>query len=229
MSVPEPRVRPTENGAPPAAAPRRRRFELRRDAPRVALVLLGLLVLDLVLWLALVRPVRRDLAALEERQQNAAVVERQVRQQLEDLRGLRAHVRGVEQGIDRFFDEMLATRQERLVPFQEALADVGRDFNVVPRSVAINYEELQQEGIDAVGFSFPLSGGYENLRRFLARLEQVDQFLIVRQVALGGDREGGRALQLGVDIETYFNAPERAAAEAAAPPARRRGQRPGRR
>jgi hypothetical protein len=59
-----------------------------------------------------------------------------------------------------------------------------------------------------MAFSFPLTAGYENLRQFLARLEEIDQFLIVRQVALGGGQEGGRLLQLSVDVETYFNAPE---------------------
>jgi Tfp pilus assembly protein PilO len=59
-----------------------------------------------------------------------------------------------------------------------------------------------------LGFSFPLSGGYENLRTFLARLEALDQFLIVREVALRGGREGGTALELSVNVETYFNAPD---------------------
>jgi hypothetical protein len=36
----------------------------------------------------------------------------------------------------------------------------------------------------------------------------MDQFLLVREVGLTGAKEGGRALQLNVYVQTYFSAPD---------------------
>lgn len=204
MSAQEMEVLPVR----PLTRPRRSLFDLRRDGPRVAAVLGVLLALDVVLWFALVRPVRAELADLRERKTTADQVELRERQRLQQLRQIHAHVQGVEAGIKTFFDDMLSTKKQRLVPFQGDLMQVGDEFNVAPRTVSVGLEELEKEGLEALAFSFPLTGGYENLREFLARLETMEQFLIVRGVGLTGAKEGGRALQLNVEIQTYFSAPD---------------------
>jgi hypothetical protein len=122
---------------------------------------------------------------------------------------------------------MLSTKEDRLVKFQSALIEVGREFNVMPEKVSVGYDELAQEGIEALAVRFPLISGYENLRRVLARLESLDQFLIVREVGLTGAKEGGMALQLNVGVETYFNAPELREEMAKQKAAGRAGRRPG--
>ncbi len=199
----------TSMTAPATALTRRRpRFDLRRDGFRLALGLLVLLLVDLGVWAWLVRPVRRDLVDLQQRKITADATEKREERQLAELQQLDGHVHAVQTGITTFYDKMLSTKRDRLVPFQSELLKVGRDFNVMPEKVSIGSDELESEGIDAMAFSFPLTGGYENLRQFLARLEQLDQFVIVREVGLTGSKEGGRALQLNVSVETFFNAPE---------------------
>lgn len=188
--------------------PRRSRFDLRRDGLRLATVLAGIVACDILLYFWLVRPVRLELAELETRRTTAQLTERTERKSLEQLRQVRGHVEGVDTGIKAFFDEMLATKRERLVPFQGALLELGDEFNVAPRSVSIGEEELEREGLEALAFSFPLTGGYENLRQFLSRLETMEQFVLVRSVSLTGAKEGGRTLQLNIEIETYFSAPD---------------------
>lgn len=209
---------------PPRTA--RRRFDARRDGGRLALFLLGLLVLNVAVWLWMVRPVRAELAQLEESRITAEGTETRTERALEQLKDVHAHVTSVEQGIRTFYEQMLATKRERLVPFQAALVHVGRDFSVAPEKVSIGENDMGLEGLERLAFSFPLIGGYENLRQFLARLESLDQFLIVREVALQGAREGGRALQLNIVVETYFNAPElREPKKPARPGSRRSGAR----
>ncbi len=209
------------NASPPAAPAGRRRslrrpLDLRRDGSRVAAFLGVVLALDVVLWFGLVRPQRRAVATLRAEGAKAEEIAKRQEKAFADLKALHDRVTGAQRDIDKFYGEMLATKEDRLVPFQRALVQVGQEFNVAPERVAVSYSELAQEGIDALAFSFPLTGGYENLRRFLSRLESLDQFLIVREVGLTGGKEGGQALQLTVAVETYFNAPElRDAAEKA--------------
>lgn len=198
------------NSSPPVNRPRslRRPLDLRRDGPRAALFLGILLVLDASLWFGLVRPARRQVAVLKTVQEQAQRSENSQRAALAEIKAVHERVTTTQKNIDKFYREMLATKEERLVPFQRELVKVGQEFNVAPERVAITYSELDKEGIDSLAFAFPLTGGYENLRRFLSRLEDLDQFLIVREVGLAGGKEGGQALQLSVVVETYFNAPQ---------------------
>ncbi|NJN65053.1 MAG: hypothetical protein HC882_09355 [Acidobacteria bacterium] len=114
---------------------------------------------------------------------------------------------GVQEGVRSFYEEMLATRGERSVLFQRAIGAVSTEFGVRPQQASITFTEMPQEGIEVMNLNFPIEGGYENLRRFLARLESLDQFLIVREVALQGSDEGGRRLRLSVVLETAFSDP----------------------
>ncbi len=201
---------PAPNGGVPTrpARPPGQRFDVRQAAPRLLLLLLALLVLNGILWTLFIRPRQAEITRIESEKQGDAATEKKSAVALAQLQKVHDHVVGIQEGVNRFYDQMLATKRDRMVPFQRALDGVGSEFNVRAERVQVGTQALAAEGIEAMAFSFPLTAGYENLRQFLARLEELDQFLIVRQVSLGGGSEGGRLLQLSVDVETYFNAPE---------------------
>jgi Tfp pilus assembly protein PilO len=186
---------------------RRRRFDLHRDGRRLALAFAVLLAVNLLFWYFGVRPVRAEIAALEASKATAEMSETQSAERLAWLRDVRDRTVDRQEKIRRFYDR-ISTKDQRSVKFQRALAAVGDDFRVRPDNMAMNFGDLEQEGIEVMSATFPLSGGYENLRQFLARLESLDQFLIVREIALQGGREGGTRLRLNVALETYFNAPD---------------------
>jgi Tfp pilus assembly protein PilO len=185
-----------------------KRFDVRREGLRVAVAFGVLFVLNVGFWWVVVRPLQQDIEAAEEQRRTAQLTEANSRKRLEEIRSVHQHVEEVRSGIQTFFEKMLSVREERLVPFERAVHAVGEKFRVQPQRVAINRVELMDEGIEVFRFNFPLNGGYENLRQFLAELESLDQFLLVREVSLrSGAREGGRQLQLDITVETYFNAP----------------------
>lgn len=196
---------------PAAKAPAKsppRRFDLRRNGIAVMGVFLGLILLNLLFWIVFVRPQEAAIARLLELKQTADRQQAEAAKALQHLRGVHTHAGEVQAGVGQFYDAMLSTKRERMVPFQRALTTVGQEFRVRPERVSVGNSDLPQEGLEVMAFNFPLSGGYENLRQFLARLESLDQFLIVREVSLAGGNEGGRTLQLNIGLETYFNAPE---------------------
>lgn len=195
------------NGALPKPAGARQRLDLRRDGVRFALGLLLLLLVNVAVYFWLIRPVHLRLEDLEQKKQSEQISEAEAEKNLHALVQTHAKVRDAEAKIQQFF-EMISTRERRMVPFQSELMAVGREFNVIPRKVAISSGEMAREGLDQMGFGFPLSGTYHDLREFLARLEASSQFVIVRQVALGGGKEGGRMLELDIQVDTYFDNPE---------------------
>ncbi|RMG49165.1 MAG: hypothetical protein D6718_00200 [Acidobacteria bacterium] len=207
-------IRKADSGPRPSAGAgekkrgARRGFDLHRHGVRLMIALVAVLLLDAAFWAMAVRPRQARIAELVELKADADKNEASALKRLEALRGVHEHVQGVREAVRRVFEEELATKRDRMVSFQRALTAVGRKYHVVPRRVSVGLQALETEGIEVLGFSFPLSGGYENLIRFLADLERLDQFLIVREVSLTGSSRGGRELQLNVLVETYFNAPE---------------------
>lgn len=210
MSV-ELQTAPTQVGEaipPPTDIVRtRRRFDIRRDGVRLFAVLAGLLAINLLFWILFVRPRQTEITELQRKKQTASVTEKQARDSVAKLRRVHQHVMGLQTGIEKFYGEMLSTSRQRLVPFQRAVARVGSEYDCEPERVAVGLTTLEDEGIEGMAQTFPISGGYENLRSFLARLESLEQFLIVREVSLSGAKEGGAELQLNVMVETYFDAP----------------------
>ncbi len=184
------------------------RFDSRRDGLRLAMVLALLLVINIAVWWIAIRPLQARIDQREESKRVATQTERLSKKRLKELREVHEHALAVESGIRTFFDDMLSVKVKRMVAFQKAVHEVGKEFRVQPQRVASNMSQLEAEGIEVFTYTFPLHGGYENLRRFLERLERLNQFLIIREVALrSSSKDGGRNLQLDIAVETYFNAP----------------------
>ncbi|RMF73195.1 MAG: hypothetical protein D6738_09440 [Acidobacteria bacterium] len=184
-----------------------RSFDARRDGGVLALILGAVVLVNAAVWYVAIRPIEQEIARLEQDELTADQARTRSRRRLEALQDARRRVVDRQEKVRLFYEQMLSTRGERSVPFQRALGEVAREFGVRPQQVQIGFSGLPQEGIEIMTMTFPIDGGYENLRRFLARLESLDQFLIVREVALQGGPEGGRTLRLSVSLETYFNDP----------------------
>ncbi len=183
------------------------RFDARRHGGVLALVLGLVIVINAGVWYFVIRPVDLAITRLEQDELTADQARARSRKRLDALLNAHQSVLDRQKRVRLFYEQMLSTRAERSVPFQRALGEVAKEFGVRPQQVQIGFSGLPQEGIEIMTMTFPIDGGYENLRRFLARLESLEQFLIVREVALQGGPAGGRTLRLSVSLETYFNDP----------------------
>ena len=183
------------------------RFDARRNGGVLAIVLGLVIVLNAGVWYVVIHPIDQEITRLEQDELTADQARARSRKRLDALQRAHQSVLDRQKRVRLFYEQMLATRAERSVPFQRALGEVAKEFGVRPQQVQIGFSGLPQEGIEIMTMTFPIDGGYENLRRFLARLESLEQFLIVREVALQGGPEGGRTLRLSVSLETYFNDP----------------------
>ena len=181
-----------------------RRFDLRAHLTPVLAGLAGLLVINLALLLLVTQP-RLTAAhnADETTAELAAAVEREVKR----VDGLESKVKEMQESravLDRFFSEDLATKRERLVAVQREIYDIARTFQVQAAQLKFNHEPVAGTNLVQLTVNIPLSGGYNNLRQFINKVEHSELFLIIQSIQLQEGDRGGAMLNLSVRLATYF-------------------------
>jgi Tfp pilus assembly protein PilO len=183
------------------------RLDIRQAGRQVFIALGVLAALNVVFYLTLAQPTVQEYRRLsEEREPFQRLTER--RDVVEDHEEFLAAVRQAGTDLGALQEEILSTRNERLVEVQEELAALCEQFNIDLDSVSSGSEMLLDEELDRFSMNVPLEGNYANLREFLQAVEQSDKFLVVERVSLARGKEGGSALGLSIALATYFTAPE---------------------
>lgn len=183
-------------------------FDIRRASRRIVQVLVVLAVANGAAYFLLTRPAveqyerlsdetRPDFVALKERERGVARLEQ-----------FRDGLRLAEDELTRLKEDVLSTRNARLVEVQAELDALCTEFHIDLDSVSYSHELLIEEGLDRLEMVVPLVGGYANLRKFLQAVENSDKFLLVERVTLNRGQQGGRLLDLNIVLATYFTAPE---------------------
>ena len=188
-------------------AEKRAPFDIRQAAGKIAAGLVVLILLNVVAWIAVVRPRISELNTLRQQSQP----------RLEALRERTAEVEVGEQylaTLDQTTADLLALRQDvlstgqrRLVQVQLELANLAGQFNIDHDSVDTQTEYLAGEGLERFAMVVPLQGGYANLRHFIQAVESSDKFLVIERVAMDRSKDGGVLLQMNITLATYFDAP----------------------
>lgn len=129
-------------------------------------------------------------------------------------------VLGGNQSLQSFFDNVLSTKRQRMIPIQKEIRDIAKRFNINPESISYARQVFEKDGIVKFSAILPLTGPYESLRAFINALERSENFIIIDSVSLADSKEGGVILSLEIAVSTYFFdpdvAPRAAAASAAA-------------
>jgi Tfp pilus assembly protein PilO len=124
---------------------------------------------------------------------------------------LREHYSRVMEGrtsLDRFYSEVLSTKQERLVSFQKEIRDIAREFNINVETITYPRESYAKDKVTKFSATMPLTGSYESLRQFIDRIERSDHFIVVDGIQLANSKEGGIILSLAIQLSTYFIDPD---------------------
>jgi len=202
----------------------RRPIDATKWIRAVGLVLVCLAALNLGFWLLFTRPRVRESERLSvgTDPQRRALLER--RAEVEQQEQFLAQLQQAEADLKRLRSELLATRDTRMIGVQLEVDELCERFGIDWNSVSIDNELLVGEELDRLVMTFPLEGGYANLRRFLQAVESSDEFLVVEQVALAEAHDGGVMLELNVALATYFDAPELRARNRAERPRRQAGR-----
>lgn len=112
-------------------------------------------------------------------------------------------------GLERFFDETLAQKSERMVAVQRELRAIAERHSIRPETVAYFNEPADKtRNMVRFGATFPLRGSYEALRSFMRDVEHSPHFLIIDAIDLTNAREGGALLALSISVSTIFHDPD---------------------
>lgn len=187
---------------------RKRRFDLRELGRQALTVYLVLLVANVLVFALVLRPRAHR---LEEFRKDSGP-------RLERLRAREAEVRAAEGALSAYDlakselaklrEEVLATRNRRMIDVQLELASLAREFSINLQQVQYENDKLPDEGLERMAMVVPLEGGYSNLRKFVQAVESSTKFLVVERVALASGPQGGVMLQLNITLATYFDDPE---------------------
>jgi Tfp pilus assembly protein PilO len=187
---------------------RRFKFDIRQAGPKILLVLLVLLVANAGFYLMATRPkamAYQRLAQGSETELNA--LERRKRE-VERREAFLGALQQAETDLKSIREDVLSTRELRLVEVQAELETLCRRFHIDLNSVTYDSELLKSEDLDKLIMVVPLQGSYANLRSFLQAVEDSDKFMLVERVALAEGKEGGVLLELSITLATYFDAPD---------------------
>lgn len=184
----------------------RARLDIRQTGKQLGLLFVLVALANVAVWFGLTRPVKghyRDLLAASGDHDRVAERRDEVSDREQFLEAL-----GKADEDLAYLQEVLSTREERMVPVQAEIERIAGDFNINIDSVTYGHDIELDGGVDRMTVDVPLEGGYGSLRRFLQAIEQSPAFLVVERVALAKGQQGGTTLQLNITLATYFNVPE---------------------
>jgi Tfp pilus assembly protein PilO len=194
------------------AAPRVR-FDIRQAGKQVLLALVAVLAANLVFGALLVRP---RIRAFEELSENSLPRRQELQHRLKEVEAQEKYLATLQQttkDLETLRNDILSTRQKRMIEVQYELARLARQFNINMERVQYENEALEDESLERMAMVVPLAGGYSSLRRFVQAIERSEKFLVLERVALESGQEGGVLLQLNLTLATYFDSPEMRAIE----------------
>lgn len=182
-------------------------FDVREKAPVIAAVILAWLGLNLAIAFAINVPRASEVASLST---DVEHLTREIQKKAADVDRLRPEHGRVLRGrsnLEVFFNEVLSTKQERLIDFQREIREIAGKYNINMEAISYPREVLANK-VTKLGAAMPLTGSYENLRSFLETIERSENFIIIESIQLSSSKEGGVILSLTIQLSTYFVDPD---------------------
>ena len=177
---------------------------------RLLIPLAVLLVANIIVYAAVVYPLAQRVANIEQRDQAAEV-------SLAAARSEHGDASGTLTGKDRASAE-LATFYRDILPADFAgarrlthlrLPQLARQSGLrYERSV---YEPVVERGstLERMKIEMVLSGSYADVRAFVHELESAPEFVVIDNISLTEDDEGGGSLAVTLNLSTYYRVPTR--------------------
>ena len=174
---------------------------------RVVLPLGLALLVNVIVYAALVYPLSQRVANVEQRTQAAE-------QSLAAARAEHAQAAGTLTGKDRAATE-LTTFYTDVLPAdlsgarrvtQLRLAQLAREADLNFERASYDPVEERNSSLTRLRITMVLSGSYDDVRTFLYQLETAPEFVVVDNVALVEGAEGGD-LAVTLELSTYYRNP----------------------
>ena len=184
----------------------RRMYDERR---KVMLPLVAFLIASVAIFALAVVPLRHSVTSDEAEAQDATLRLAHARLDNKNATNARARKEEADQELKKFYAEVLPGDQAKsvnLVLFW--VNQAAKEARVQLESGQTDAAALHDSTLARVACHFTLRGDYQDIRRFLYKLETAQQFVIIEKVELAQQgttlaNQSG-ALEVGLDVATYF-------------------------
>jgi Tfp pilus assembly protein PilO len=182
--------------------PIKRIFDEKR---RLIVPLLLAIAANIALYAVAVYPLERRVATADERAQAAA----QARRAAEgNLRAAQATVTGKDRADDelrRFYKSVLPADQTgaRRITYLR-LARMARDSGLSAERGSTGVEPLDDSRLWRLRTTMVLAGEYDEIRRFIHRIETATEFTVIEDVSLARSDDESSELVLTLAVATYY-------------------------
>lgn len=103
---------------------------------------------------------------------------------------------------ERFYAEVLAGREQTLLPVLRELEAGARELGLEARHASFATQEVKGTPLVRFGITMPVAGSYGRLMAFLGRLERSKHFIVVEQIEFRDAASGNSDLSL--TLSAYF-------------------------
>jgi Tfp pilus assembly protein PilO len=181
-----------------------------REHRRVLAPLGVALVVNLVAYVAIVRPLARNVANIEAREQAAARELAAAQREHGQASGTLTGKDRAAQELDRFYNEVLPRDfvAARSLTFLR-LPQLASQFDVIlDRRTIAEPDEQRDSVLTRLRSQLELAGRYSDVRSFIYQLESSPEFVVIDNITLSEEDEETGLLELQLDLSTYYKAPK---------------------
>jgi Tfp pilus assembly protein PilO len=167
----------------------------------------ALLLLNLAVYGAVVVPLSRSVASIEDRDRAADRELREARAEYERASSTLKSQEVVSRDLERFYDDVLprSWSDARRMTYLR-LQQVARDSDLVFQEYKGEPEQEKGSSLTRVNVELILRGTYEAVREFVYRLDTSPEFVVIDDIGIAEGADSGM-LVLTLQLSTYYRPP----------------------
>ena len=183
-------------------------FDVREKAGVITAVILAWLGLNMGFAFTVNLPRGQRVTELDAALADTSSALARKQQEVEKLRENFERVVGGRASLDKFYSDVLSTKQNRLISFQREVRGIADQFNINVETISYPRETYPKDKVTKFSATMPLTGSYENLREFIDTVEHSENFIVIEAIQLANSKEGGVILGLSIQLSTFFVDPD---------------------
>jgi Tfp pilus assembly protein PilO len=183
------------------------RQRILEEKRRLIYPVVGVLLLNVALYLAVVYPLSMKVAAGEQSAQAASDAALAARRQYDAARNTVSGKAAADAELKKFYGEVLppdVSAAQRVTYLK--IHQLAQKSNVTYERASNEVSRDPDSRLGKLSTTVTLSGQYREIRTFIHQLETAPEFLILETVALSQGTEKSAALAVTVMVSIYFQA-----------------------
>lgn len=161
---------------------------------------LGLVALDLVVYLGLARPLSSAVKSQQERFNSARQQMRMTEIRIGQAQVEIAALPGTAEEMKEFLDEHVPPRRRGYSRAAGLVHKLTDDSGVQLKRVAYRLSEDPKDPLERLGIQVNVEGGFESLLKFTHALETSNDFLLVRGIIVQPGEDNGLGLRVLAEL-----------------------------